>query len=278
MSIASSGASPSGEAPVAVVIPCFQARGTLRRALDSVLRQTLRPRELIAVDDASSDGTWEELQRIQGELGADRLRILRLERNLGPATARNAGWDAASAELVAFLDSDDSWHPRKLEMQVRFMAANPWAAVCGHLFLVSAAGIQNLSVPEVPRAVEFGFRDLLWRNWFITSAAMLRRDLPIRFPDGQRHMEDHRLWLEMARAGYRMARIEAPLAAHHKPVFGAGGLSADLSAMEKAELENYRALHRAGAIGAPMLAVLTAWSLVRFARRSAIVALRKLSG
>lgn len=277
MLTASSGAKPSGEVPVTVVVPCFQARGTLRRALDSVLGQTMQPREVIAVDDASSDGTWEELQRIQGEVGASRLKVLRHERNFGPAAARNAGWEAATGKYVAFLDADDSWHPRKLDIQVRYMERNPGVAGSGHRHVIAENGTRGLNVEDSPPAVALEFRDLLWRHGFITSAAMIRREMPLRFPPGQWHMEDHRLWLEMAWAGHRLARLEAPLAAHHKPAFGAGGLSAQLSAMERAELGNYRALHRSGAIGAPLLAALAVWSLAKFARRGAIVAWRRLS-
>ena len=267
MSTASSGASPSSAGSVAVVIPCFQARGTLRRALDSVLRQTLPARELIAVDDASSDGTWEELQRIREELGAERLRLLRLERNGGPATARNAGWEAARSELVAFLDADDSWHSHKLEVQAGFMQAHPEVAVSGHARVVAPEVLPQAAPPADPAVTWIAFRDLLWRNQIMTSSAMVRRQAPFRFPDGQRYMEDHRLWLEMARSGCRIARLETALAAHHKPVFGAAGLSADLWAMEKAELGNYRGLHRERAIGTPMLALLGAWSVAKFLRR-----------
>jgi glycosyltransferase involved in cell wall biosynthesis len=266
MSTASSGAKADA-APVAVVIPCFQARGTLRRALDSVLAQTRPPRELIAVDDASSDGTWEELQQLQAELGKERLRLLRLERNRGPASARNAGWEAARAELIAFLDADDSWHPHKLETQARFMQAHPEVTACGHARVVPPEVLPQAAPPAEPSVTWIGFRDLLWRNRIMTSSAMVRRQAPFRFADGQRYMEDHRLWLEMARAGCRIARLETPLAAHHKPVFGAAGLSANLWAMEKAELRNYRGLHRARAIGTPMLAVLGAWSVAKFLRR-----------
>ena len=277
MSIASSGAKPSGEGTVSVVVPCFQARGTLRRALESVFGQTLQPREVIAVDDASADGTWEELQRIQGEVGAGQLQIQRQERNLGPSAARNAGWEAATGKYVAFLDADDSWHPRKLEIQVQYMERNPSVVCSAHLHVASGDGTRDLNVGDSPPAVELSFQKLLWRNRFVTSAAMIRREIPLRFPAEQRHMEDHRLWLELVRAGHRLARIEAALALIHKPAFGAGGLSAELSAMERAELGNYRALYRSGAISAPLLSVLTAWSLAKFARRGAIVAWRRFS-
>lgn len=274
-----SGRQKPGEAIVSVVIPCYRSANTVKRALESIEAQTVRPAEVILVDDASADGSSTCLASLLQEISwGGKATLLSLERNGGPASARNSGWEAATGRYVAFLDADDSWHPRKLELQVRVMEDDPGIAASGHLHRVAADGIRDLRVPGNPAVTGIGFSALLWRNRFITSSAMVRRDLPIRFPDGQRHMEDHRLWLDIARAGYRIARIEAPLAAHHKADFGAGGLSANLLAMERAELGNYRALHRAGAIGAPMLATLITWSLAKFARRGAIVALRRLSG
>jgi glycosyltransferase involved in cell wall biosynthesis len=271
MSIASSGASPDGGVPVAVVIPCYRARATLRRALDSVLRQTARPRELIAVDDASGDGSWEELQRIQGEIGADRLRILRLERNLGPAAARNAGWDAAGAELIAFLDADDTWHPSKLELQARFMREHPEFALSGHRHVRDG---RYAALPAGLPYVEIGARELLLSNRFVTPSVMLRRELRQRFRAGQRHMEDHLLWLQLALRGQRLARIELGLASLYKPQFGAAGQSAELWAMESAELGNYRLLRREGLIGGPRCAMLSLWSGAKFLRRLVITAAR----
>jgi len=271
MSTASSGASPDDVAPVAVVIPCYRARATLRRALDSVLRQTVRPRELIAVDDASGDGSWEELQRIQGEIGADRLRLLRLERNQGPAAARNAGWEAAGSELVAFLDADDAWHPSKLELQARFMREHPEFALSGHLHV---AGDRYADRPAGLPFVEIGAGELLRSNRFVTPSVMLRRSLAGRFRPGQRHMEDHLLWMQLALRGHRLARIELELASLYKPQFGASGQSSDLWAMASAELANYRLLRRDGLISAPGCALLLLWSGAKFLRRLAIVAAR----
>jgi hypothetical protein len=104
---------------------------------------------------------------------------------------------------------------------------------------------------------------------------MLRRELRGRFPDGQRHMEDHRAWLQFAFSGHRIVMIELPLAARHKPAYGASGQSADLMAMERAELENYRQLWREGHVNGLLLAVLWMWSLTKFARRLVVVALRR---
>lgn len=266
----------AARAYVSVVIPCFRCADTIGRAVESVISQTTPPAEIILVDDASDDATSGELRQIAYR--DERVRIVRHEKNSGVAIARNTGWDTARGRFVAFIDADASWHPRKLELQSRFMDQRPEVAVSGHLHLVTPETAAQVVLEGEPPFRWILFNELLWRNRFITSSVMVRRDLPHRFVVGQRHMEDHRLWLEIARGDLRIARIELPLAAHHKPDFGAGGLSGDLLAMEQAELENYRALKRAGAIGVPMLAILTAWSLGKFARRSAIVALRRITG
>lgn len=264
------------KASVSVVIPCFRCAQTVGRAVDSLRAQTALPAEIVFVDDMSGDDTGSVLARLVSELqGSVRAKLITLERNAGAATARNAGWSAAREKYVAFLDADATWHPRKVELQYRFMEANPEVAVSGHLHRVTRGAVGTIGVPEELAAVRVAFGDLLWKNRFVTSSAMLRRNLAHRFVDGQRHMEDHRLWLEIAHAGERVVRIEAPLAAHHKPDFGADGLSADLVAMERAELGNYRALFSAGAIGVGTLGVLHLWSIAKFIRRLVIVALRR---
>ena len=264
--------------PVSVVIPCFRCAATIERAVESVWSQTSVPRELVLVDDASGDDTLPAIQRLAIELRRRiRVTVIPLPANVGAASARNAGWDAAREEYVAFLDADATWFPRKLEVQYRLMEEDPGIVLSGHRHVISPPSVPVLA--DANRAVlRLTFRDFLWRNRFITSSAMIRKTVPLRFQEGQRHMEDHRLWLDVARANLGIARIECELAAHYKPDYGAGGLSADLLAMERAELGNYESLLRRGAVGLPMFAVLCAWSLLKFMRRLAIVAARPLLG
>ena len=123
-----------------------------------------------------------------------------------------------------------------------------------------SAGSAWARFPEQLPVVDLRFHDLLWSNPIAPSSMMVRRQLQHRFPDALRRMEDRRFLLDLTRAGHKLALMGAALAAHHKPDFGAGGLSADLVAMEKAELENYRALWRERALGTPLLITLYAWS------------------
>lgn len=114
---------------VSVVIPTYDRAGTILRAVRSALGQTHRDLEVVVVDDGGSDRTPELL----AALGDPRLRLLRHDRNRGAAAARNTGIAAACGPFVAFLDSDDEWLPRKLEVQLAALRAAPAeAAVSCH--------------------------------------------------------------------------------------------------------------------------------------------------
>src|SRR3954451_21930647 len=109
-------------------------RERLIAMLDSLRAQTVgRDRfEVIVVDDASSDGTQEELERqvARGDLG---LKVIRRDTGGGPAVARNAGWRAASAVLVAFTDDDCVAVPEWLEAGLAAHAADPDAFLQGRV-------------------------------------------------------------------------------------------------------------------------------------------------
>lgn len=235
----------------------------------------MKPLEVIAVDDASTDGTYAALLDLKGKHEAGWLKIVHLDVNRGAGGARNAGWNEARCDWIAFLDADASWHPAKLALQRAFMEGAPGVELCGHLHYVSPRP-SFAPLVGMPTVRDIDFEDLFWKNRFITSSVMVRRELNLRFREGQRHMEDHALWLEVARSGHGIVRLEAALAAHHKPDFGASGLSAQLLAMEKAELKNYRMLHEAQAIGSAKLAIAALWSVLKFIRRLLLVGLRRV--
>jgi glycosyltransferase involved in cell wall biosynthesis len=236
----------------------------------------MQAQEIIMVDDSSEDDTYETLQKIVGLYSESvYFRIIALERNRGVASARNAGWDVALGRYVAFLDADDTWHPNKIEIQCSLMEENPRLLMTGHSHAVTLSSIDGSLILRNPTVMSVSFWDLIWRNRFVTSSVMVRNCVCQRFPEGQRYMEDHHLWLNMAAAGLEMARIEAELAAHHKADFGAGGLSGDLWAMERAELGNYRDLRDAGYLGLFQSWLIQGWSLVKFFRRVIVVKLRR---
>ena len=100
---------------VSVIIPTYNRREELIRAVESVLNQTYRGTEVIIVDDGSDVKAGEILKNLNGM----DLRII-YQANKGPAAARNIGVEESRSEWLAFLDSDDFWHPDKLAKQIDF--------------------------------------------------------------------------------------------------------------------------------------------------------------
>jgi succinoglycan biosynthesis protein ExoO len=106
------------DAGVSVIIPAYNAEAFIDRAVASALEQTLSPREVIVIDDCSSDGTG-ELLKVAAQ-GNEIIKVITLARNGGPSVARNAGIEAAQGDWIAILDADDAFAPDRLAMLVPF--------------------------------------------------------------------------------------------------------------------------------------------------------------
>lgn len=97
---------------VSVILPVYNGQAFLREALESILRQTYRNVEIIAIDDGSTDASLEILQEYKKKIS------LHAQENSGVCVARNRGVEIASGDLIAFMDQDDIWYEHKLERQV----------------------------------------------------------------------------------------------------------------------------------------------------------------
>jgi glycosyltransferase involved in cell wall biosynthesis len=117
-------------------VPVFNGERYLAEALDSILEQTYHPLQVIVADDGSSDGTAEVVHRY----GAQVTHLF--QPHAGLPAARNLGLSAARGELIAFLDSDDIWHPQKLARQMARFAARPELDMCVTL-------VRNFWAPEL---------------------------------------------------------------------------------------------------------------------------------
>jgi glycosyltransferase involved in cell wall biosynthesis len=266
-------------APVSAVIPCYRCADVIERAVQSVAGQTLLPHELILVDDGSGDGTLEHLRSIASRHAPGWIKVVALPKNRGAADARNAGWAEATQSYVAFLDADDAWHRRKIEVQYGFMSAHPEVALCAHRHetlvtdTVPEAAVGEIAAHRISR------RSLLLSNNFLApTMVMLKRDLPYRFLPGRRHVDDHLLWLQIVLAGHAFYRLSAKLAFTYKRPYGESGLSGQLWQMEKAELKNYWILRRERRLGLSATLGLSGWSLAKFARRVILTVLRAQHG
>jgi len=253
---------------VSVIIPCYNCVDTIERAVASVAAQTYLPDEVILVDDGSTDFTAEKLFELKNFYGKKWINVIRLEHNYGQSFARNVGWDAASEKYLSFLDADDAWHPRKLEIQFSWMIRHPKVSMTGHPFLQ----INNDDTPDFVLTDKFrNFQVkpfyLLVSNRFSTPTVMLYRRLPYRFNAVKRYSEDYLLWLEIVLNGYSSWYLDLPMAYLYKATFGESGLSGNLLKMEKGELDTYRRLHHKGLISGFSTSCLMTFSLLKYLRR-----------
>lgn len=252
---------------VSVVIPCYRCAGTIDRAIASVAAQTRRPAEVILVDDASGDDTRKLLEKLSQRYERGWIKLVFLDQNVGAGSARNAGWNLATQNYVAFLDSDDAWHPEKLKIQSAYMEAHPEVDLSGHgCRRLGQDGLLGWPVAQ-NGATPIHKWSLILTNKFVTPSVMLRRDVIHRFVENQRFMEDHMLWMKIVCVGGNVVKLDAELAAIYKEPFGVAGLSSQVWLMERGDLGNYRRLYRKKYINAFQFAFLVIYSVMKYARR-----------
>lgn len=261
--------------PISVIVPCYRCKETIAVAVASVATQLELPSEVILVDDFSCDGTLEMLQEISRGYSEGWIKVVQTPKNAGPSGARNLGWDVAAQPYIAFLDSDDSWHPMKLKLQYEALSRDPAIALIAHEM--------NVQPPEYPAPLirsdvkmqRIERASLLLGNPFPTASVILRRNLPFRFDERKRRVEDYFLWAQILSSGRCCMKINQVLASWHKAPYGAGGLSGDILAMHKAGSGVWRELYEKGYFSYWEWRFVIVLRLLKFFRRYAMVALRR---
>lgn len=185
---------------LSVVIPAFNSAATIGAALDSVCGQE-GVGEVIVVDDASTDDTVAVVDRWRGEAGAGvACRIVRLNSNMGPAGARNAGMKEATGEWIAFLDADDRWLKGKLALQRKLIGLFPDAGlICGKTKRLMPGEAGEVKNELQGRMV--GLEEFAVSNPVATSTVIARRALLLEcggFDGKFRGPEDYDLWMRFA--------------------------------------------------------------------------------
>lgn len=228
---------PGKLASVSVVIPCHNNAHTLPITLASVAAQTVPPAEIICVDDGSRDDTVALLKRLQESLFAPGvMKVIVLPKNVGAAAARNHGMNVATQDYIAFLDADDIWHERKIEIQMGWMQQHPDADFSGHPLCwfrdatsVEAFRCSVLAALPPPRLISV--RDMLISNRFPTPSVILKRSIPLRFSEDLEVAEDYEMWTRIIMEGYAAYFLDLPLMSLQKAPYGDGGLTQDLQLM-----------------------------------------------
>lgn len=190
-------AKSAGRPLVSAVIPVYNRAGPVAAAIESVLQQTWEPLEIIVVDDGSSDGT---AALVRARFGG-RVRLLRLPANRGVSHARNRGFAFSRGAYVAFLDSDDLWHPEKTARQLAFMRLRPELLISQTDEIWMRRGRRVNPCRHHAKPDGEIFSACLARCVVTPSAVMMRRDFFARvglFDETLPACEDYDLWLRTA--------------------------------------------------------------------------------
>ncbi|NCX33690.1 MAG: glycosyltransferase [Actinobacteria bacterium] len=262
---------------VSVVIPTFNSAATIERALKSVVGQTCPPTEVIVIDNASADDTVARVRAFASQYQSMAWTIEVVPANLGPGAARNLGWNLAKSDFIAFLDSDDSWHPEKLRLQGETVGLFPESVLFGHRYLVlraSETARRDLDERLSTFVDRFELHHFLIRNRLSTPTVMLRREITQRFPTDFWYGEDYALWLKVVAAHGAAIVQQYALAYLHKSTYGESGLSANMTQMHRGEILAVRQLRQSGGISKLGGSLTTAWMKIKYVRRRMELALR----
>lgn len=205
---------PHTVATVSVIIPLYNKKHTIRRAIESVLRQTHTDFEVLVIDDGSTDGGADIVRK-----GYSDSRItLTSQKNAGPGAARNRGIRDARGQYVAFLDADDEWESRYLEASVAILSNHPDCDLCvaswHQDYSRSVDGRRNVDVREnqlstIGRELSGPIRLLKHRDarllsgillYLTTNVVCVRRSALLRysgFHEACKYGEDYYLWFQL---------------------------------------------------------------------------------
>lgn len=190
-----------------VVIPLYNKQHYIRKAIQSVLNQTLDDFEILVVNDGSTDGSLEEAMKVE----SDRVRIID-QPNQGVSVARNTGIQQAGGQYIAFLDADDEWRANYLETIDCLTRTYPQSDIFVTAYaVVMGGGKVNFSTRLTP---ETGCLDSYWLtlakgyDFVWTSATTIRRDALLAagcFRPGEKIGQDLDAWARIARNNPRVA-------------------------------------------------------------------------
>lgn len=254
---------------VSVIIPAYNASASIIDCLESVLKQSYSVKEIIIVDDGSTDDTYKKLEDYKKK---HNLMNLYLERqsNQGPSVARNRGIMMATGEWIAFLDADDRWLLDKIALQMECLDCMPELSVIG------GGQKENFWKKNI---IRISFNRLLVKNYFITSAVLLKKTIlpALPFDVGRRYSEDYKLWLELA-YHYPCAILSKAIViyANNENIFTRNSLTSHMWEMEKGELKNYKYCLEKGYINRLLYYCLVIYSLLKYSIRKFMCVMEKM--
>ena len=201
---------------VSVVMPVYNSKSTIERAIDSILMQTYTDFEFIIINEASTnDGTTEILERYARE--DERIHLIQKKNEKkGVATSLNIGLREATGKYIARMDADDYSYPTRFQRQIEYMEANPQISICGAQMKVFNSEKYHLSEyscdPEIIRIEALFDSPIAHPTVFIRRQFLIEHSL---FYDEDCLPEDFDLWTRVLRAGGIIANLNEVLFDYH---------------------------------------------------------------
>ena len=200
---------------ISIILPVYNAEFHLKSTILSILNQTYTNFELIIIDDFSTDSSFDIISNlIQID---NRISYYKLERNSGgPATPRNFGINKANHSLIAFVDSDDIWHPKKLEIQFKLMISDT------KINFVSSSKTFKIflddSISKSLSYTELTYHDLIKKNFTTNSSVLIYKEYLLSFDINDQFIavEDAKHWLDITNKGINCYLINFPLIYYRK--------------------------------------------------------------
>lgn len=198
---------------VAVLLPVYNSEGLVSRAVNSILLQSFENFDFLIYDDSSTDGTFEELRKIRDS----RIRIESGDTNIGESKARNLLLRETSARFVFIMDADDEAHPRRLEVQLRYLERFSNVMVLGS-WASTFTRNRFLKPPISDKEIRF---QLKFKNPIVHPTVALNRSL-IGFGDlyplSRHPTPDLWLWRSLAQnSSHKFANLPLPLVRYKMP-------------------------------------------------------------
>jgi teichuronic acid biosynthesis glycosyltransferase TuaG len=198
-----------------VIIPCYNCRDMLAKAIASVQAQTFTDFEVLIVDNSSTDGTSELLDSIEDE----RFSWTTVQNHGVIALSRNEGMKRAKGDYLAFLDADDRWEPEKLEVVYRNICENRNAIVLCHDEWIVSNGRRRKVNRYRPKLKNTYHSLLVHGNCLSTSAVTVQRQVALAIGGFSEHkayitVEDYDFWIRLSKEG-DFVFIDEPLGEAH---------------------------------------------------------------
>lgn len=246
---------------ISIIVPVYKAENYIADTIRTVVQQTCTDWELLLVDDRSPDHSAEVIEKTLESLPketAAKIHLIRKEKNEGAARARNTGVDAAKGRYIAFLDADDLWDPRKLELSLSYMEKYH----AGFVFTSYYFGDENAHPTgkrtRVPRTLTYEkalSRTVIFTSTVLIDTEIVAKDL-CRMPDiGS---EDTAAWWQILKSGITAYGLDTPLAVYRRP---GKSLSSNKGTAIKRIWNLYRNVAQLSVAG-------SAWHLVQWAFRA----------